>query len=294
MGDHDDRVSVPVHYLAQQREHAAPGLGVQRPGRLVGEHHLRPGDERPGDRDPLLLASGELGRTVAQAFLQTDPRGDFAHLRAPRAATVQPQRQTDVLGDRQRRHQVEGLEDEPDPLSPQDRQPPLTEPRQVNVTERDGAGGRPVKPSGNMKERALARPRGPHDRGERPPGEPDGDPVQGDDRGVTLAVDLADVAKRDCGSRCDGSRDVESGVRHVVPRCRIGIAGSTVRRAPGGALLPVLCRSARWRRARAARGATAWEQEPPASLAGATRATSAGTSSSRRGASSSRAATRRG
>ena len=200
MGDHHDRVPVLVDDLAQQREHAAPGLRVQRSGRLVGEHHLGPGDERPGDRDALLLASGELGGTVAQALLQPDPRGDFAHLRAPRAATVQAQRQADVLGDRERRHQVEGLEDEPDPLAPQDRQPPLAEPRQVSVAERDGAGGGPVEPRRNVQERALARPRRPHDRGERPTGEPDGDPVQGDDRAIALAVDLANVAKRDRGS----------------------------------------------------------------------------------------------
>ena len=97
VGDHHDRVAVRVDDLAQEREHAAPGAGVERSGRLVGEHDLGPGDERPGDRDPLLLAAGELGRTVAQAVVEPDPRRDLAHLRAPHAATVEAQRQTDVL-----------------------------------------------------------------------------------------------------------------------------------------------------------------------------------------------------
>ncbi len=97
VGDHHDRVAVRVDDLAQEREHAAPGAGVQRSGRLVGEHDLGPGDERPGDRDALLLAAGELGGTVAQALVQPDPRRDLAHLRAPRAATVEAQRQADVL-----------------------------------------------------------------------------------------------------------------------------------------------------------------------------------------------------
>ena len=74
---------------------------------------------------------------MAQAFVQPDPRRDLAHLRAPRTATVQAQRQADVLGDRERGHQVEGLKDEPDPLAPEDRQPPLAQPRQVDVAERD-------------------------------------------------------------------------------------------------------------------------------------------------------------
>ena len=83
---------------------------------------------------------------MAQALVEPDPRRDLAHVRAPRPAAVEAQRQADVLGDRERGQQVEGLEDEADPLAPQDRQPPLAEPRQVGVAERDGAGGGPVEP----------------------------------------------------------------------------------------------------------------------------------------------------
>ena len=42
MCDHHDRVALSVHNLAKEREHATPGLGVQRSGRLVGEYHLGP------------------------------------------------------------------------------------------------------------------------------------------------------------------------------------------------------------------------------------------------------------
>ena len=200
MGDHHDRVAVGVDDLAQEREHVAPGAPVERSGRLVGEHDLGPGDERAGDRDALLLAAGELRGTVAQAVLEPDPRRDLAHGRAPRAAAVQPQRQADVLRDRERGQQVEGLEHEPDPLAPQDRQPPLAEPRQVGVAERDGAGGGPVEPRRDVEERALAGARRAHDRGERPSRELDADAVEGDDGAVALAMDLADVAKGDRGS----------------------------------------------------------------------------------------------
>ena len=137
VGDHHHRVPVLVDDLAEQGEHLAPGAGVQRSGRLVGEHHLWPGDECPGDRDPLLLAAGQLRGAVAQALLQPDPGGDLTHGRASRPATVQAQRQGNVLGDGERWQQVEGLEYEPDPLTPQDRQPPLAQLRQVGVAERN-------------------------------------------------------------------------------------------------------------------------------------------------------------
>ena len=46
----------------------AAGADVKRAGRLVGEHHLGPGHQRPGDRDALLLTSGELRGTVRRRF----------------------------------------------------------------------------------------------------------------------------------------------------------------------------------------------------------------------------------
>ena len=186
--------------LAQKGEHAAAGSSVKRPGRLVGEHDLGPGDERSRDRDPLLLAARELGGTVAQSLLQPNPSRDLAHRRSSRTVTVQAQRQADVLGDRERGQQVEGLEDEPDPLAPQDRQPPLAQPRELGVAERHGARGGPVQPRCHVQQRALARARRTHDRGERSGREPDADAIEGDDRAVAAAMDLADLAKRDCGS----------------------------------------------------------------------------------------------
>jgi hypothetical protein len=78
--------------LAEEGEDAAPGPAVERSGRLVGEYDLGPGDDRPRDRDPLLLPAGELGRPVAQTIVQPDPGSDLAHLREPRTTTVQAQR----------------------------------------------------------------------------------------------------------------------------------------------------------------------------------------------------------
>jgi hypothetical protein len=57
VGDHHHRVATVVDDLAQEGKHAAPGAPVKRSSRLVGEHHLRLGDERPGNCDPLLLST---------------------------------------------------------------------------------------------------------------------------------------------------------------------------------------------------------------------------------------------
>ena len=59
VGDHDDRGAVGVE-LAEERHDRRAGGAVEVAGRLVGEDDRRAPDERPGDRDPLALAAGEL------------------------------------------------------------------------------------------------------------------------------------------------------------------------------------------------------------------------------------------
>ena len=59
-----DRLQLELHLLAQ--------LQVERAERLVEQQHLRPVDERPRERDPLLLAAGELARLARAEALETD------------------------------------------------------------------------------------------------------------------------------------------------------------------------------------------------------------------------------
>jgi hypothetical protein len=47
---------------AEQLENAARGAFIQIPGRLVAEYDERVVSQRPGDRDPLLLAARQLRR----------------------------------------------------------------------------------------------------------------------------------------------------------------------------------------------------------------------------------------
>ena len=49
----------PVERLGQRRLHRDLGLGVEVRGGLVEDHHPRPGQQQPGDRQPLPFAARE-------------------------------------------------------------------------------------------------------------------------------------------------------------------------------------------------------------------------------------------
>jgi len=66
VGDHEDGGAGGVE-LADEVHDRCAVAAVEVAGRLVGQHDRRPPDERTGDRDPLSLASGELGRLERRA-----------------------------------------------------------------------------------------------------------------------------------------------------------------------------------------------------------------------------------
>ena len=72
VGDQHDRAALRVQ-LVEQRQRVLGGDRVEVAGRLVGQDQRRVGDQRPGDRDPLLLTAGQLTGPVLDPVGQPDP-----------------------------------------------------------------------------------------------------------------------------------------------------------------------------------------------------------------------------
>ena len=71
--DHRDEACL-LDELQKLVKDAAGGFRVEIAGRLVGEQHERSVGDGAGDGDALLLAAGQLGRTVGQALVQAENR----------------------------------------------------------------------------------------------------------------------------------------------------------------------------------------------------------------------------
>ena len=118
VGDHDHRgLVVPVE-TPEDLHDLVPHLGVEVARGLVGQEELGAPDDRPGDRDPLLLPAGELRGEVVHARGETyaleGGEGQPPALGAGEAAV--DERQLHVVEDAQVVNEVKGLEDEPDLL----------------------------------------------------------------------------------------------------------------------------------------------------------------------------------
>ena len=106
--------------LAHRVEHLFDELGVEGAGDLVEQHHVRFHRQRPGDRDPLLLAAGEPFGVLAELVAEADPfeqRGRFLPRLRLRAAEHLFRRHRHVLERGLVGEEVELLEDHPDPLA---------------------------------------------------------------------------------------------------------------------------------------------------------------------------------
>ena len=99
MGDQHDRPGEVGEVSAQEGAYVDPRTRVERGHRLVEQEHLGLEGERPGQRDPLGLAAGELVRAAAgevgqaepfEPLLRVGPRGrpSAAARTAPRSATL--------------------------------------------------------------------------------------------------------------------------------------------------------------------------------------------------------------
>ena len=157
--------------LWKTRHDLLGGLRVEVARRLVGQDELRVVDQRPRDRDALLLAARELARLVVLAARRAPRsrrhrRAFSSRSRARVAVGGVDQRQLDVLERRGAGEQVEGLEHEADLPVADLGALVAVEPRDVDAVEEVAARRRPVEAADDVHERALAGARRAHDRDE--------------------------------------------------------------------------------------------------------------------------------
>ena len=191
VGDHDDRLAELVDRPAHEGQDLGARPAVEVAGGLVGEDDRRAAGERPGHGDPLLLPARQLGRSVVEPLAQVDGADHVVEPAPLGVAAGEGQRQRDVLEGGERRDEVERLEHEADPVAPEAGQPPLGQGAELDPLDEGLAGGQRVEAGGAVHQRRLARARRSHDRREPTGREADRDVVEGDDRGVVGAVDLA-------------------------------------------------------------------------------------------------------
>ncbi len=110
----------PGRELADDVQHLADELRVERARHLVQQHQLRSHRESPDDRDPLLLAAREAVRVVAGPVGQPEAAEQLKRLSlglGPRRLQHLARRERHVAQDRHVREEVVGLEDDPDPAA---------------------------------------------------------------------------------------------------------------------------------------------------------------------------------
>src|SRR6266536_2109839 len=114
VGHQHDRLPLDVVQLVEQLDDLVRHAAVEIAGRLVRPHDHRSGGQRPGDRDPLLLAAGQLVRPVPGAAAEPDTLQHLGRplLRLACRRAGEQQGKLHVLGRREDWDQVERLEDE--------------------------------------------------------------------------------------------------------------------------------------------------------------------------------------
>jgi hypothetical protein len=132
---HHDGLAEVRDRVAQELQQAARGPLVKVAGRLVGVDNLRAAGQGPHRSYPLLLTAGQLGRGVAQPSAQPDDAGQVIDPGLVRILAANAGRQRDVVERGEGGQQVEVLEDEPDALPAQERQPLVTERTEVGLAE---------------------------------------------------------------------------------------------------------------------------------------------------------------
>lgn len=155
--DNENAVLLPVQ-IQQQGGHRGSRRFVQVAGRLVANDQMGTPNERPRDRDSLLLSAGKLRGTVIDPFQKTNLLDQFLRTRGVLVGCRDQRRQQDILENRALRQQTMILEDESDFFSAELRQLRRIHTKDIFVPQGDASPCWPLERPKNVQERAFAGP----------------------------------------------------------------------------------------------------------------------------------------
>ena len=212
----------------EQLHDAERRVGVEVPGRLVGQQDQRPVHEGTSDRHPLLLAAGQLVRVALELLGQADELEDGRHLGPDDVLGPADhlEGEGDVLVHRLVREQLEVLEDAAD-VAAQVRHLPARQLGDVLAGDPDPALLGHLLLVHQPEHRGLARPRGADEEDELALLDVDLGVTKGDDLAL---VDLRDVLELDHGGSSLAADLSRSGDPWPAPLRPARVAGPTYRR----------------------------------------------------------------
>ena len=157
---HHHRAPRPPGETVEQIEHLPARVQIEVPRRLVGEHQAAARGPAPARPPPAAARRRRAARETRVAPVGQPDLGEKRAGPRPRGVTrpaVQLEREAEVLLHRERRNQIEELEDEPHVMPAEQRAPRLGRPREREPVDDDLAGGRHVDPADQVEQRGLAR-----------------------------------------------------------------------------------------------------------------------------------------
>ena len=158
VGDDDERLSELVAQVEEELVKLGLVLGVERAGRLVGEHHRRTVHQGARHGHTLLLAAGEFGRLVRRAVGEAHKLKQFhgAAARLLRRLAADVGRNHDVLKSRELREELVKLKHEADVAVAEVAELLRVQTAHVNAVDDNGAAVGPVERAHDLKQRGLA------------------------------------------------------------------------------------------------------------------------------------------
>ena len=151
---------------AHQSEYSFPAMGIEIPGRFIGQDQVRVLHQCARHGYSLLFTTGELAWLVVEAMPQPnlgEKRGRIGFDRS-RLSTLDKRRHTSIFECGELSEQVVKLKHEPNPPIAELRLLAVRHAKQVLSIERHSPAAWFIKGANNMEQGTLAGPRGPHDR----------------------------------------------------------------------------------------------------------------------------------